>query len=430
MIDYIPPFRGRAVHLIDRKKRFEELTIDFEELQRRKKAEYDKLERVIKFATTNRCRQLEILEYFGDADRKRCRNCDNCQSRPQPEIGTAKFSNSDACLYAAQVALSGAARTHGRIGKTLIAQMLSGSESKKLKQLGLNRLSTFGLLKKLRQTDVANLLEFLIEQGYLQQIETTKFRPLVQISRSGTSLMATEQRVDLTNLMPSQLVEQISFKLKGKKPHLSQPANNHDVDHSNSPTSILSDAHADDDDREIDEKTIRESNDSDIDSTTVKNRTVSNDLNDESIREVLNEGPRFKNGLHSESPKKQHSNAQQTNIAAIDRPHRDDLPAADSLKPTYYWTWRLLADGYSVSHIEQVRQIDRATIFSHAQSALENGLLTQPQWLMSKITLLKINNVLAANPDQRVPQLLSQLPPGVSNHELIYCVKFRNTKSV
>jgi ATP-dependent DNA helicase RecQ len=123
------------------------LSIDFAELHRRQKSEHEKLNSVIRLATTRRCRQLEILEYFGDADRKLCGTCDNCQKRPQLKIGTAKHSDEDACLYSAQVALSGTARTHGRIGKTLIAQMLTGSASKKIKQLSLDRLSTFALLK-------------------------------------------------------------------------------------------------------------------------------------------------------------------------------------------------------------------------------------------------------------------------------------------
>ena len=63
--DYIPPFRGRAVHLVQRDLTFEQLEIDFEDLNTRKRAEFDKLESVIKFARTAGCRQRVILQYFG-----------------------------------------------------------------------------------------------------------------------------------------------------------------------------------------------------------------------------------------------------------------------------------------------------------------------------------------------------------------------------
>src|SRR5439155_19366173 len=70
--DFVPPFRGRAVHMLERNKPFEQLGIDFAEQERRKAAEYAKLDRMIRYATTGDCRQLEILDYFGDPNRQKC----------------------------------------------------------------------------------------------------------------------------------------------------------------------------------------------------------------------------------------------------------------------------------------------------------------------------------------------------------------------
>ena len=54
--------------------------------------------------------------------------------------------------------LSGVARTESRFacGKNLIAQMLCGSNSAKIKKLRLNQLSTFGLLWQLKQAEVTH----------------------------------------------------------------------------------------------------------------------------------------------------------------------------------------------------------------------------------------------------------------------------------
>src|SRR5262245_6454089 len=76
--DFVPPFRGRAVHMLEREKSFDQLGIDFVEQERRKQAEYAKLDRMVRYATTGRCRQLEILDYFGDENRHDCHTCDNC----------------------------------------------------------------------------------------------------------------------------------------------------------------------------------------------------------------------------------------------------------------------------------------------------------------------------------------------------------------
>ena len=101
--------------------------------------------------------------------------------------------------------------------------MLTGSSSKKVKQMGLSKLSTFGLLKPLRQSDVVELMEFLIQQVFIEQVSTTKFRPTTKISPSGRRLMAGTEMIDLTTMMPSKLVNQLSRTLRGKTPHVAQP---------------------------------------------------------------------------------------------------------------------------------------------------------------------------------------------------------------
>ncbi len=76
--DYVPPFRGRAIHILRRDLSFKDLKIDFAELDKRKAAEYEKLESVIEFARTPRCRQRAILAYFGDPQAADCHLCDRC----------------------------------------------------------------------------------------------------------------------------------------------------------------------------------------------------------------------------------------------------------------------------------------------------------------------------------------------------------------
>lgn len=92
---YIPPFRGRALRMIPsnaedesnaanyrpRFPKFSALKIDFELYERRKAAEYERLDSVCGFAMTQHCRQAKILEYFGEKNAGSCGNCDNCEAR-------------------------------------------------------------------------------------------------------------------------------------------------------------------------------------------------------------------------------------------------------------------------------------------------------------------------------------------------------------
>jgi ATP-dependent DNA helicase RecQ len=401
MIDYIPPFRGRAIHIVDRKRKFSDLKIDFAELHRRQKSEHEKLNSVIRLATTRRCRQLEILEYFGDADRKLCGTCDNCQKRPQLKIGTAKHSDEDACLYSAQVALSGTARTHGRIGKTLIAQMLTGSASKKIKQLSLDRLSTFALLKGLRQADVVLLMEFLIHQGFITQTETTKFRPVLAISPTGRKLMAGEFPLELTTLMPGDLVEALSLKFQGKIPRRTAPASTNTKELE--PIAIPQ------------ETTTSESPPRPA-TTPDLFESVETQPEASAKKQTLALEPT--SSSQSKVPSEKGEQVQ-PDLSKL----RLDRPEPHSVQPNFFWTWRLLADGYSMDHLRQVRQIDEETIFSHVLRATENNLPVQAEWLLSDEKIATLNKLISQHPSDRTSKLISKLPSDCLPQELVYFLK-------
>ena len=440
MVDYIPPFRGRAIHVVDRKKLFSQLDIDFSELARRQQAEHEKLQAVIRFSTTRRCRQLEILEYFGDPDRKLCGSCDNCRSRPAAKIGTAENSDADACLYAAQVALSGTARTHGRIGKTLIAQMLTGSTSKKIKQLGLDRLSTFGLLKELRQADVVAIMEFLIQQGYIQQVETTKFRPVTTISPTGRPLMAGETDVDLPSQMPGDLVNSISLKLRGKTPRRintqpeikseiqssgdsDQPQPSSNVKEGSSLNSSIQPPASEPAETENHEEVDQLPEERDELSVVTRESGDPSDENSIDDLGLTKKSDPSSFAVNVTPPEFPDSSTK----PELQKRYRVDLPAPQTVQPTFYWTWRLLADGYSIDHLRQVRQIDEETVFDHAIRAIENDYPAELNWLLPEDKICSISRFLTEHPSDRPSSLLSKLPSELASHELMYFLKCQKT---
>ena len=454
MVDYVPPFRGRAIHVKDRRKRFSELEIDFNELAKRQRAEHDKLDSVIRLATTRRCRQLEILEYFGDPDRKRCGICDNCDNtKDLGPVSDKTFGSPDACLYAVQVAISGAARTHGRFGKTLIAQMLTGSTAKKIKQLGLDRIPTHGLLNSLRQSDVVDLLDFLLARGYLSQVETTKFRPTMQVTESGRQVMLGAVDLDFTTLLPLKLASVLSSQLKNKKPHRSQPT----VD-----TPEPTDTSEQDQVREPQEETQRQTLTATSEALLLEPLAPTNktELVDDSIglgfemdlaseadqaldkyeafeeeeeeeEEATDHNPEIEQPAAappetSLSPPAGHRNH---NPPSTKRIIRRDLPETSSIQPSFYWTWQLIVDGYSVEHIGQTRGIDRAAVFDHANRALQSGRAVQVDWLLDSEKVSALRQLIQANPDSRMPALMAQLPAGIESFELQFFMKANSSSN-
>ncbi len=65
----------------------ERFRIDWESLDRRHRADMDKLEAMQRYAYTKRCRRAFVLRYFGDpAARPECSACDNCLGRSNGQI--------------------------------------------------------------------------------------------------------------------------------------------------------------------------------------------------------------------------------------------------------------------------------------------------------------------------------------------------------
>jgi ATP-dependent DNA helicase RecQ len=70
---------GEGLHVTDRSAPIDRWRIDWETLDRRRRAESSQLDVMQKYAYTDRCRRGFVLRYFGDpAATNRCEQCDNC----------------------------------------------------------------------------------------------------------------------------------------------------------------------------------------------------------------------------------------------------------------------------------------------------------------------------------------------------------------
>jgi ATP-dependent DNA helicase RecQ len=352
--DFVPPFRGRAVHMLERNKPFEALGIDFAEQDRRKQAEYAKLDRMIRYATTHRCRQLEILDYFGDPNAHECTTCDSCRTNSSGKAtnaisgasgGRNATGNSSSAviamnreahasrspetapkqnaktLDAVRIVLSGVARAKGRFGKQLIARMLIGSQAKDIQKYRLNTLSTFGLLAPLTEPQVSSLIDALLAVRLLQQVEERPHRPLLRLTDRGEAIMKGAGSIE--EQLPIDIHLQARLQsLPLRSPQKSAPKNTH----ASAPIS-----------------------------TSDKVTASFDDIN--------------------------------AALAAVATD--DELPPSEPIdntkatpKPSHYWTARLLAAGFTIDECQQIRSLPRETVLRHAQ--LSSGETASPQGYTSQ----------------------------------------------
>ena len=210
-IDYVPPFRGNAVRVNDRSKRSRDLTIDFKSLEKRKQREYDKLERMVKYAQSTKCRRSYILGYFGDTNATECGRCDNCGPIEGPPRPQASPIENEAGREVLLKVLSGVARGKGRFGKVAIAQMLVGSGSERMERLGLKRLSTFGILADFGQSEVSCLIDALTSAGLIVSKDVDRFRPVIDISEEGREFLKSKGDVPVRLTLPDDILAKVQL---------------------------------------------------------------------------------------------------------------------------------------------------------------------------------------------------------------------------
>jgi ATP-dependent DNA helicase RecQ len=202
------------------------LRIDVADVTRRANLERRKLREIIEFCYTEYCYRAHILDYFGDRHHTRqCGMCGNCSPhspartpartpltsdeilndsatsgrsrRKVPKVSqsaSARALTDEESLRVRKI-LACAARMKGRFGKHVLAASLRGSAAKNVMQAHLDQLSTYGLLKDMRQEDILLYIEALLSRGCLRA--SAGNYPTVSITELGERVMREQEKVEL-----------------------------------------------------------------------------------------------------------------------------------------------------------------------------------------------------------------------------------------
>ena len=137
----------------------EDLTEDQREAIKRQ--DYERLEAMTVYCKTRTCLRGWILEYFGQKHPEVCGTCGSCNREYEKKDITKE----------AQMILSCVRRIKDHlghyVGKPTVVRTLQGSREKKTLELGLNEISTYGLLKTMSANDIKDLISRLEDGGYL-----------------------------------------------------------------------------------------------------------------------------------------------------------------------------------------------------------------------------------------------------------------------
>jgi ATP-dependent DNA helicase RecQ len=189
----IPGKRIRGTRLLQPEVMTRSLKFDVDALREKERRDRSKLKSMVDLCyDEQRCRQEQILAYFGETESQPCGTCDICR---RSGVQVPRDGNAAEVMMLRQ-ALSGIARMstrltdgtwEGRYGKGRIIQMLVGSKSKEIVDAGLDQLTTYGLLKAVGSNALHPLFAEMEKQGLIET--TTGEYPLVTLTAKGADVM-------------------------------------------------------------------------------------------------------------------------------------------------------------------------------------------------------------------------------------------------
>jgi ATP-dependent DNA helicase RecQ len=152
---------------------------------RQKRIEHQKLDALLGYCETTRCRRQVLLAYFGDTLEEPCGNCDTCLSPAVTFDGTE----------AARKALSGVYRTGERFGAGHVIDVLLGAETERIQSFGHDRLSVYGIGKEFGRTEWRSIFRQLTALGLL--VVDTGGHGGLHLGAECRAVLRGERRVEL-----------------------------------------------------------------------------------------------------------------------------------------------------------------------------------------------------------------------------------------
>jgi ATP-dependent DNA helicase RecQ len=150
-----------------------------------KRIELHKLQTMVAFAEAQSCRRRVLLGYFGERLGEDCGNCDVCLNPPERYDATVDAQKALSCVF----------RVGQRFGIGHVVDVLRGARSERIRELGHDRLSTYGIGADRSAEAWTGLIRQLIHHGYLIQ-DVARYSVLT-LTEAARPLLRGEEHLEL-----------------------------------------------------------------------------------------------------------------------------------------------------------------------------------------------------------------------------------------
>ena len=152
---------------------------------RRVERDLGRLKYMTAYCHTTDCLRGYILRYFGERAGAQCGNCGNCLT---------DFEELDVTTDAQKI-LSCVKRAGERFGAVVIADILRGARTDRVRSWQLDKLSTYGIMGQMSARDILDRIRHLTELGYLRQSDGQY--PTLTLTSAARDVLFNGQRVTM-----------------------------------------------------------------------------------------------------------------------------------------------------------------------------------------------------------------------------------------
>ncbi|WP_209122184.1 DNA helicase RecQ [Alkalihalobacillus sp. BA299] len=350
---------------------------DIEETRRTN--EYKKLQQMVDYCHTESCLQQYIGQYFADDEFEKCNKCTNCLDDGETTDVTRE----------AQMVFSTIKRMREKFGKTIVAQVLVGSESKKVKDFKLDQLSTYGLLKTWTGKNVSQFIDYLTAEQFLKPSEGNF--PTLRLTEKAVAVLKGELQVYRKEKVQHVTIEENNEIFESLRKLRKEIADQEKVP----PYLIFSD------------KTLRE-----------MSRTIP-----ASTEELL-----VVNGVGRQKLEKYGAKFLDALVPFQDQ--KGETPIIKTKKtsskvPSHLVTYEMYEQGITVNEMAEKRECTRETILSHLEKCYDEGKEVDLRQFVNERHEQLIEEVIASIGAERLKPIKENLPDEVTYFEIRYVINKR-----
>jgi len=187
--------------------------LDPADIEKIKEKDRARLKQMTAFCRTKKCLRAYIITYFGDTAKEYCGNCINCKTN---------FETVDITVEAQKI-LSCVARMKEKFGTVKVVDTLRGSKSKNIISFKLDKLSTYGIMRKVSKQDITDIINTLIEMDYL--FATNSEFPVLKLTENSGAVLHGRVKVTMQKSKEEmheirEVIENYDDKLKNANPAL------------------------------------------------------------------------------------------------------------------------------------------------------------------------------------------------------------------